>query len=97
MSFNHSSSSFSNHNQRYLEFRERLADLSDHELLRCYNREVNINAWVSSRGIYLMALRDTLEERGFDLSMVVTENCFSMVQKVGVYFDGDTKVLIPVY
>ena len=52
------------------QWRERLAEESDQELLASLNREVGNPGWVSVRGIYLMVLRRELSKRGWDLSSV---------------------------
>lgn len=55
-------------------WQERLAALSDLELVDTYNREVNCKGWGTSRGYYLNCLREAMEQRNFDASLVINRN-----------------------
>lgn len=55
-------------------WQERLATLSDLELVAAYNRGVNCKGWGTSRGYYLNCLREAMEQRNFDASLVINRN-----------------------
>ncbi len=52
----------------YSEYQEFMEKQLDIELVALFNREATIRAWVSSRGLYLQALRREMIRRGIDLS-----------------------------
>lgn len=55
-------------------WQERLAALSDLELVETYNREVRCKGWGTSRGFYLHCLFQAIEQRPFDASLLMNEH-----------------------
>lgn len=55
----------------YLEQLESLRRKSNEKLIKKFNREVGNNGWTGTRGAYLSALRDALEERNLELDETV--------------------------
>jgi hypothetical protein len=45
------------------EFASRFKEMSNAELINAFNREVGVNAFVSSRAAYLSAMHDEFEYR----------------------------------
>lgn len=60
-----------------------LKELSIHELIEEFNREVFIKSWTSSRSAFLMALRDALELHPYFLDPEVFQyGTTSFAQKI---------------
>jgi hypothetical protein len=80
-------------------WQERLAALSDLELVAAYNREVNCKGWGTSRGYYLNYLRDAMEQRNFDASLVINRNSQGEINTFSLAFpvtlDTNNLKLIP--
>ena len=60
------------------EYRQRLANYCIEELVESFNREQPIQAWVSARGRYLIALREAFLNTGFDCSTFISESGMSL-------------------
>ena len=60
------------------EYRQRLANCCIEELVESFNREQPIQAWVSARGRYLIALREAFLNTGFDCSTFISESGMSL-------------------
>lgn len=68
------------------EYVLRFSSLTDEEFIACFNREVGINAWVSARQIYFAAIREELDRRRLDYSIIGDER--RMSYRYVVYLSG---------
>jgi hypothetical protein len=80
-------------------WQERLAALSDLELVATYNREVNCKGWGTSRGYYLNCLREAMEQRNFDASLLINRETKGVINTFSLAFpvtlDCNNLKLIP--
>ena len=80
-------------------WQERLAALSDLELVETYNREVNCKGWGTSRVYYLNYLLEAMEQRNFDASLVIYRKTKSEINTFSLAFpvtlDTNNLKLIP--
>ncbi len=53
------------------EFADRFSKKTDQELINAFNGEVGNNGRCTARGYYLHALRNEMENRDFDVSLVI--------------------------
>lgn len=67
---------------RHQEFRARLAAKSDEELIEAFNREVENPGWVGARGVYLTAMHEEFENRGYDYSAIGNSGGLSLKNKI---------------
>ena len=67
-------------------WQERLAALSNQELVETYNREVLCNGWGTSRGYYLICLQKEIEQRSFDDSIVLNRNVKGEVESFSLAY-----------
>lgn len=51
-------------------FKQRLARLTNQELIEAFNKQVNVHGWANARGHYLLALQIEMKIRGFDITAV---------------------------
>ena len=61
---------------------ERFKQKSDEELVKNFNKEVGICAPVTARFAYLFAIRDELEGRGIDCSIIGDKRSVCSVNRV---------------
>jgi hypothetical protein len=71
------------------EFASRFKEMSNAELINAFNREVGINAFVSSRAAYLSALHDEFEHRQWDYSLIGDKTKISLNQKIELFQNND--------
>jgi hypothetical protein len=71
------------------EFANRFRQLSNDELITTFNREVGVNAFVSSRAAYLSAMHDEFEQRQWDYSLIGDKTKFSLNQKIELFQKND--------
>ena len=64
------------------EFKDRFKRMSSDELIGAFNREVGNTGWTTSRAIYLNALREEIESRGYDYSEIGSSSGWSYRRKV---------------
>lgn len=80
-------------------WQERLAALSDLELVETYNREVKCKGWGTSRGYYLNCLREAMAQRNFDASLVINRKTKGEISTFSLAFpvtlDTNNLKLIP--
>lgn len=55
---------------KYLEFKENFKNMGDKELISVLDNEIGNPGWVSTRAIYLTALREEFENRKLDYSVI---------------------------
>jgi hypothetical protein len=67
-------------------WQERLAALSDLELVETYNREVRCKGWGTSRGFYLNCLFQAIEQRSFDASLLLNESSRAGIRSFSLAF-----------
>lgn len=76
------------------EYTQRFKDASLQDLIDAYNREVNIKAWVSARGRYLVALGAEFKNRSVDSSLIESSGRgLSLAFKVA--YDEQNDCLVP--
>jgi len=54
----------------YARFMESFKEKCDGELIEAFNKEVGVNAFVVAKGAYLFAIKDELERRGINCSVI---------------------------
>lgn len=59
-------------------FRQKLREKTVEGLVAAFNHEVGSRAWVSARGVYLIALRDALLATGLDCSSFISDGGMEM-------------------
>jgi hypothetical protein len=64
------------------KFANRFRQLSNDELIASFNREVGVNAFVSSRLAYLSALNDEFKHRQWDYSLLGNKTKFSVDKRI---------------
>lgn len=60
------------------EFVERLASLTDDELVETFNNDVKKRGWVAARGRFLSAIRSEFKRRNIDFSILLEGNSFKL-------------------
>jgi hypothetical protein len=66
------------------DFAERFKVMSDNDLIGALNSQVGNNGWVASRATYFVALKQELNNRGFDYSAITDKGSFSFARKIGL-------------
>jgi len=67
-------------------WQERLATLSNQDLVETYNREVLCKGWGTSRGYYLICLQKEIEQRRFDASIVLNRKEKGEVESISLAY-----------
>lgn len=55
---------------RYQQFEERFKKMNDKELIHAYKNDIGNPGWVSSRALFITALREELNKRKLDYSNI---------------------------
>jgi len=64
------------------EYRERFAAMTGRQVIEALNCEVGNRGWAGSRALYLVALHDELDRRGYDYSAIGDRKSLSLRRKV---------------
>lgn len=77
----------------YEEFFNQLQELTVHQLIERFNREVGVRGWTSSRGAFLTALRDVFELHPYHLDPDIFQyGATSFAQKIELCGDTITSI-----
>lgn len=69
-------------NNKFYEYQSLFQKMNNKDLITAFNKEVGNNGWTTSRSIYIAALREELNTRKFDSSLVGKRKFLSFAQKV---------------
>ena len=69
-------------NLRYEQFKQRMENYSDEELVEAFNGQVGNPGSGSAKVDFLSAIHDEFKERGYDYSAIGNEEALSFARKV---------------